>query len=419
MKMNELIEQIRIPSLDEQIVKALTPVKITSYALEKANYASRRLCELMEEDIELGFFLLGDNSSDRIIKDIYIAPDQILEKDKCRVRGKGVLNSVRMLRQTDMKILGWGHSHGYGDNFYSDIDDNTIFEFINDRGIKFQLGIDLDVTSKTSSIRLAQNGSGSYIEIVMEEGSSPLRVYGSCLDVLSGLIKDDYLSQMPFKLSKTTTISLKYFLGLTFNARNDTPYCAITYKYNGENKRIQDNIELLVIDEGNPPDTTSLDRQLYERVVYLQEKYNYHLTESKNNLERTQRYASNIDRMSYKALTALEQILITPETYLKSMQELNTAVSDMLSIPLSNPVISSLDFLSHQDYYGDIRKVQKNVMDSLAKSQSELENLYTQLRIKAGLLESRWRKNAFNPLVAEYARLISTIKDYQNRLVDV
>jgi hypothetical protein len=406
-------KQAQIVSVDEQIVKVLSQVKITEGALNKANYVSKRICELMQEDVEIGFFLLGN--SDRIIQDIYIAHEQRLTKDKCRVTGKGVLNSVRNLRQIDMNAIGWGHSHGDGDNFYSYVDDKTIIDFLNDRGVTFPLDVEIDITSKTSSIRLEKNGEVSYIE--MHIGRSPIRLYSACLDIAGSILKEEYLAQLPFTMSRRKIISVKYFFGLTFNARNDAPFGAIIYSYNGESKRVTDNLRISVIDGDCPIDKSVIDNELYQRALTLQDKYAYYLGEITSRLEQSQRYVPYIQRISQDIMSSsIERILDKPETYVKPVHELNIAMKELLCMDSCCPYVENFDVRTeHKESLNGIKAAQSDAMDILIPSLPKLETAFSEISKKSDLTQSRWRRNPFSSLVSEYSQLIETIKNYRLR----
>ena len=48
-------------SIESRIREELSPIKITSYAYEKANYIAGRVCQLAGTPLEVAFYLL-DNS---------------------------------------------------------------------------------------------------------------------------------------------------------------------------------------------------------------------------------------------------------------------------------------------------------------------------------------------------------------------
>ena len=116
-------------------------IKITDYAIEKAEYIVQRFKELREErgisdPFEIAFQMIGEKDSGTI-DDVFIDLDQEVTSYRCTMKGKSP--TLKQIKEQGKEILAWGHSHTNFETFFSDTDDNTMASFFNRRGYKVEL----------------------------------------------------------------------------------------------------------------------------------------------------------------------------------------------------------------------------------------------------------------------------------------
>lgn len=131
--------------INEEFIKNVKEIKITNYALDKSKYIAQRVSELAKhvgkgEHYEIGMYMINNqsevNKGEVITRDVYIGQEQIDESDHCDVTPLGKIRSFREVKSIDNRIIGWAHSHGNHNTFFSDEDDNTLRDILNKWGIK-------------------------------------------------------------------------------------------------------------------------------------------------------------------------------------------------------------------------------------------------------------------------------------------
>jgi hypothetical protein len=246
-------------NLEDIILKDLTPITITEYALEKANYISKIICELVGEPLEVYMLLLSEKGSE-VIDDIYIAQEQVVSDVDCEMTGQGEIASYQDIKQnTSKRVVGWGHSHNFMDTFYSPKDDRNIVEIVEDGG-----GV-----KKTISLP---------IEIANEYGLEKLRI--------------------------------RFYLGMTFNTKGDEPFCAIAYSHSGEEPVLKKGLEYVVV-ENNVEELKPRSyvyrkfKRFYDRFVSEQNKISLDFLEEINHekhyIKQLTRGLSRLSRFAHRA----------------------------------------------------------------------------------------------------------------------
>ncbi|MBU0629182.1 MAG: hypothetical protein KKC75_08395 [Nanoarchaeota archaeon] len=203
-------------------------VDITSEALRKGNYISRRVVEVADLPLESYLYSLDNKNSGQlpVVRDLYIAQSQEVTLSSCRVPALAVIASSLDIRDIlKKKIVGWSHSHGYIHPFFSDDDKDNIMRMLGTSTLKKRIRI------KDPMIR----GAG-YQGVEYE---------------------------------------VRYTPAIVFNAANAQPFVAVaveyTRRYDGQKiVHINEGGSLRVIDETNgiDMDPASIDRQILERVRY-------------------------------------------------------------------------------------------------------------------------------------------------------
>ncbi|MEK6917042.1 MAG: hypothetical protein AABW92_04825 [Nanoarchaeota archaeon] len=284
--------------LEQKVVDELSPIKITSYAFDKANYISKRICELAERPLEIGFFLLSDSlsSTDDVIQDVYIGDDQKVRHLHCDITPEGMMKSLKYSRQNKKRIIGWGHSHANIGTFYSGEDDMTIQNLVRTWNLEKDTKIGVDYTKK----------EGYNIEYIANE-----KVHGLSLTIgneeyfLTSSIFDDhnknYNQSQKFRILKDEPITLKYFYGMTFNAANETPHSVIAYIDNTITRKIEQGVTYGIIPskEIKEEEKLGIDREIISKVEILNKAVsNYKesiLSKMKELKENYQRGLDSID----------------------------------------------------------------------------------------------------------------------------
>lgn len=211
-----------------QVDDTFNTAAITSEALRKGNYISRRMVEIAGVPLEIYLFSLDDvrNDSDRVVKDLYIAKEQEVWPGRCYVSAYGVLLSDLDIRDKLKKqVVGWSHSHGSLNPFFSEDDKENIVRML-----------------ETSILKKS-------------------------VCVFDSTFRGEGYKGVEYKV--------RYSPAIVFNARNSQPFVAIaveyTRLYDGQKVfHINEHCQLRVIDETNgiDVDPASIDKQILERCSY-------------------------------------------------------------------------------------------------------------------------------------------------------
>ena len=99
---------------------------ITRSALGKAYAYARLACEVLEESVECyGFLVTPKSAKDRIVRDVYLAPNQHVSSADVKIDGESIIQSGREIDKNGYRVLGWWHSHADFDPFHSGTDDEN------------------------------------------------------------------------------------------------------------------------------------------------------------------------------------------------------------------------------------------------------------------------------------------------------
>lgn len=146
---------MKTKTIENRIREELSPIKITSYAYEKANYIARRVCQLAGTPLEVAFYLLDDSligrEPDITIRDVYIGHDQVIKNNHCDITPQGKRLSFNDVKSQGKRIVGWPHSHGEFDIYFSGEDYQTMQNHLETWGISKDIeisGFDLNNSLK-------------------------------------------------------------------------------------------------------------------------------------------------------------------------------------------------------------------------------------------------------------------------------
>ncbi len=107
-------------------LRPIESVNITSYALDKA-YAYANIVSRISRrsTMECGGYLIAPKGQNNIIAtDAFLARDQDVSEGLFRIWPKDVIAAGREIDKMGCRVLGWWHSHGCLDTFFSETDDN-------------------------------------------------------------------------------------------------------------------------------------------------------------------------------------------------------------------------------------------------------------------------------------------------------
>lgn len=127
---------------------SLKNIVITNDAFNKANTLSKHLVNVSGYANEVYMHLLDykDSEEPTIIRDLYI-PYQSVTSSECKLKGGMLKRKDREnINDLNMRIIGWGHSHGYFPPFFSGTDHSNISIIPRMHGTKKV--IELDTFSK-------------------------------------------------------------------------------------------------------------------------------------------------------------------------------------------------------------------------------------------------------------------------------
>tara|TARA_Y100000310_G_C20677843_1_gene814139 strand:+ start:416 stop:1543 length:1128 start_codon:yes stop_codon:yes gene_type:complete len=257
---------MRNKQIERQILDRYTPIKITDYAIKKANVISKRMCELAGESLEVSFCLLDDDPSaeDMLIGDVYISQDQRVTPAYCDVSGSGGIRSMRDIKYNLKKrIVGWGHSHANFDVFYSGTDDATILN----RASKWKVKKEVDcLESILEDVGVLEENGSRVLRLDLEGRSVVLK-----MDMFRDHSDEYNLRGLDVLGSKKRDVGV--FYGMTFNALGADPYCVLAYTSEDGGFFVKGVEHKVVENSEREVDVKEVDRQLKERVINLREIY--------------------------------------------------------------------------------------------------------------------------------------------------
>ena len=257
--------------VDNQVRDQLGPIRITKQAKAKADYVSRRVCELLRGGHEIGFYLTATNpngSDHTVVSDIYVGHDQTVTPTHCDISPLGNVRSFRDIRDTQKRrVIGWGHSHANFTTFFSKEDKGTITDVLKNQAIKRDVNLETELTSQVTSINFVRSEGGTGLQLQLKD-RLPVTIYSP----LFNIIDVEGARKIPFGLFRGGVVSVPYVYGMTFNQKDDEPHCVIAYLFGGE-PRIVEAVGLEIAGDPYvaPYDEIEMDMQLFERVKNLQQ----------------------------------------------------------------------------------------------------------------------------------------------------
>ncbi len=123
--------------IDKQAAETISQIKITGYALQKAQYIATRVSQLSDhagkgKHYEIGMYALDDSLVNRepdiTIRDVIIGHEQVIKSDHCNITPMGKLKSFKEVKSQGKRIVGFGHSHGEFDVYFSEEEDKETIQ---------------------------------------------------------------------------------------------------------------------------------------------------------------------------------------------------------------------------------------------------------------------------------------------------
>jgi len=103
----------------------LDSLYITEYAFEKAYSYARLAVKKARRTIECGGYLIAPkDAKDRIVTDSFLAKNQDVSDGLFTIEAEDVIRAGREIDERGYRVLGWWHSHGNLETFFSSTDDN-------------------------------------------------------------------------------------------------------------------------------------------------------------------------------------------------------------------------------------------------------------------------------------------------------
>lgn len=100
--------------IDEAIERGprFDAIRISEKAFQKANDTCHALAELARERLEFYSYLcVRQDQGDDIIRDIYIAHNQVVEPANCDIDGASVSETANAVHSKGYRVMGWCHAH--------------------------------------------------------------------------------------------------------------------------------------------------------------------------------------------------------------------------------------------------------------------------------------------------------------------
>ena len=257
-------------TIEDKIESIIAPIKITKYAKAKGNFIAKRVKEICEKlnlpTYEIAFYLLSEKEEAKkgvpFIRDIYIAKNQDVFPSYCNISGEGAISSLRDIRgNVNMRVSGWGHSHGDIPTFFSSIDRETFDYFLEDH--RLYLDVEFEKEQINANIAFVQYKNKNCIQIGKDKN---FIIYSPVLD------RFDFsqLNKAKIKVIESKKDEVKYIYAIVFNSANDVPYTMVAYT-NGNGIRNIENMALQEIDDNHKIDfdAKSIDEIILSRVKQI------------------------------------------------------------------------------------------------------------------------------------------------------
>ena len=146
--------------------KKLNKVMITRFAYTKMIIMAQEVSKLLNQSMEVYALCIGDNG---IIEDLLIPP-QMVSSISIRINASDILSLAPYIRENNLNIIGWVHSHGDMSSFFSITDDINQITVLNDTSnysevgnirVKYCFGITVNMREEFFGIVTTQFPSGN------------------------------------------------------------------------------------------------------------------------------------------------------------------------------------------------------------------------------------------------------------------
>ena len=196
----------------------LDSLHITEYAFKKACAYARLAVKKASCQIECGGYLITPkDSKDRIARDAFLARGQDVSAGLYTLNAEDVIKAGREIDTSGHKVLGWWHSHGNMQTFFSSTDDNGQLTVLN------------EISAINYIVQQTQKYVGN-LEVRIEDGvivmfdkKNPDRTYEA---EFKGDASQISIANLNFKQNKR----IGFAYGLVVNAhdgKNGEPYAEI------------------------------------------------------------------------------------------------------------------------------------------------------------------------------------------------
>lgn len=220
---------------------------ITNWALKKARTYAELACDVLEESVECyGYLITPKEVTNRVVRDVYLAPNQKVSSAGVEVSGKNVIKAGREIDKLDYKVLGWWHSHADFGTFHSITDDENMMKILNAIA-----PINYVIQHKQIPLfsgKLGIRRRGNSLEIY--DKNNPTKKIN--LDILKGehFNSKELASIQGIRVNIPIRVGFAY--SIVVNANGDKPYCEIATKNfcdlcNSENEKSK-QVRLRVVD---------------------------------------------------------------------------------------------------------------------------------------------------------------------------
>jgi len=237
------------------------PIQLSQYALDKANFTARRVSEICKAfelpTYEIAMYMVSSQeiaSDDKpIIEDINLPSDQEIFPDLCVIKSIGSASSIRSIWNKGQAIVGWAHSHGDHENFFSTKDKNTMPKFIQDHPRMMEDSIDTVICDE--------------LPIVEYNGKKHIRLNDNLL------IETD-AADVKHRLIEHHRYVVQCQYALVFNAANDAPF-GVLGLLEGNHETTMYGVPVEVVDDGRlfTPDIAATDAKIISSGKNLREVY--------------------------------------------------------------------------------------------------------------------------------------------------
>ena len=148
--------------------RKLKKIIITRSAYNKIIIIAQEVSKLLNQSMEVYALCIGDNG---IIEDLLI-PAQKVSSISIHINANDILSLVPYIRENNLNIIGWAHSHGNMSAFFSSTDDNNQITVLNDTSnyteidnirVKYCFGITVNLREELFGIVTTQFPSGDIV----------------------------------------------------------------------------------------------------------------------------------------------------------------------------------------------------------------------------------------------------------------